>query len=184
MTTFEAARDTTRTHTSNREIGRSPVRPDGFDKVTGKALYGADIRLPGMLFGKVLRSLHAHARILSIDTSKAEAYPGVMAVATSRDLALPQGSCGELQDSTALNMKYLRNNLLAEDKVLYRGHPVAALAATSPHISQEALRLIDVAYETLPSVTNVEDAMQPGAPILHDTLASTSPDADVRLNQR
>ena len=139
-------------------IGTRPIRHDGVDKVTGKALYGADIRLPGMLYGKVLRSPHPHARIKSIDTSKAEADPKVRAIVTSEDLA-------PISDQLA---KFVRDKILASDKVLFKGHPVAAVAAGSPHDAEEALSLIEVEYEVLPSVTNVEDAMKPDAPVLHD----------------
>ncbi|MCH8280479.1 MAG: xanthine dehydrogenase family protein molybdopterin-binding subunit [Chloroflexi bacterium] len=160
-------------------IGRRPIRQDGMDKVTGKALYGADIRLPGMLWGKVLRSPHPHARILSIDTSKAEAHDGVKAVVTSKDLAPLPVESAKHADSGVLNLKFLHDNILAGEKVLYMGHPVAAVAATSAHVAEEALRLIDVAYEPLPAVTNVEDAMRPGAPILHDTLPGSGLDIEV-----
>ena len=141
-------------------IGTRPIRHDGVDKVTGKAMYGADIRLPGMLYGKVLRSPHPHARIKSIDTSKAEADPKVRAVVTSEDLA-------PISDQLA---KFVRDKILASDKVLFKGHPVAAVVAGSPHDAEEALSLIEVEYEVLPSVTNVEDAMKPDAPVLHDHI--------------
>ncbi len=153
-------------------IGKRPIRHDGVDKVTGKALYGADIHLPGMLYGKVLRSPHAHARIKRIDTSKAEAFPGVKAVATSRDLAAVSDRLAELGEDVVTSLKYLSNNVLAADKVLYKGHPVAAVAATNPHVAEEALSLIEVEYEVLPAVTNVEDAMKPGAPILHEHMTT------------
>ena len=161
-------------------IGRRPIRKDGMDKITGKALYGADVRLPGMLWGKVLRSPHPHARILSIDTSKAEAHNGVKAVITCRDLAPLPVELTKQADSRVLNLKFLHDNILAGEKVLYMGHPVAAVAATSAHVAEEALRLIDVDYELLPAVTNVEDAMRPGAPILHDTLPGSALDTEAR----
>ena len=144
-------------------VGTRPIRHDGVDKVTGKALYGADIQLPGLLHGAVLRSPHPHARIKSIDTTRAEAHPEVRAVATAKDLApappVPQQVVLGQAPST---------NILAKDKVLYKGHPVAAVAATNTHSAQLALSLIEVEYEPLPWVTNVEDAMKPGAPILHE----------------
>jgi len=143
-------------------IGTRPIRHDGVDKVTGKALYGADVRLPGMLYGKVLRSPHPHARIKSIDTSKAEANPKVRAVVTSEDLA-------PISDQLA---KFVRDKILASDKVLFKGHPVAAVAASSAHDVEEALSLIEVDYEVLPSVTNVEDAMKLDAPVLHDHITT------------
>ena len=152
-------------------IGTRPIRPDGADKVTGRAIYGGDMRLTGMLHGKVLRSPHAHARIKSIDTSKAEALPGVRAVMTVKDLPKAterMAAAGEM----AVNIKYLSNNVLADEKVLYKGHAVAAVAATNPHIAEEALGLIEVDYEVLPPVLNVLDAMKDDAPILHDTLTT------------
>jgi len=160
-------------------IGQRPIRHDGVDKVTGKALYGADIQLPGLLFGKVLRSPHAHARIKSIDTSKAEAYPGVMAVATCRDFAPVPDRIVEVGEESVLSLKYLSNNVLAQDKVLYQGHAVAAVAAVNAHVAEEGLQLIEVEYEPLPAVTNVEDALQPDAPILHEHMTTASFDEDV-----
>ena len=116
-------------------IGTRPVRPDGVDKVTGRAQYGADIQLTGMLFGKVKRSPHAHARIVKrIDTSKAEALPGVRAVVTAADLPEADDRVQEMGESSA-NLRELSNNVLATDKVLYRGHAVAAVAATNWHIA-------------------------------------------------
>ena len=144
-------------------IGTRPVRHDGVEKVTGAARYGADIQLPGMLHGKVLRSPHAHARVKSIDTSKAEAHPEVRAVVTGNDLAQ-----GEPIGREVMVLQVIVENMLARDKVLYTGHPVAAVAATSTHDAEEALSLIDVEYEVLPPVFDVEDAMKPDAPVLHE----------------
>ena len=143
-------------------IGTRPIRHDGVDKVTGKALYGADIRLPGMLHGKVLRSPHAHARIKSIDTTKAENHPDILGVTTAKDLAIPD----PIRRGPSLSD--LTQNILASGKVLYKGHAVAAIAATNPHVAEEALSLIEVEYEVLPSVTNVRDAMESKAPVLHE----------------
>ncbi len=145
-------------------IGTRPIRHDGNDKVTGRAIYGGDTRLPGMLYGQVLRSPHAHARILSIDTSKAEALAGVRSVITGRDL--PPCDSSEIVDlgEGPQVLKYLRDNVMATDKVLYRGHAVAAVAATSPHIADEALDLIEVEYEPLNAVLTVHDAMKEDAP--------------------
>jgi xanthine dehydrogenase molybdenum-binding subunit len=152
-----------------RVIGTRPVRPDGVDKVTGRAIYGADVQLPRMLHGRVLRSPHAHARIKSIDTSKAEAMPGVLAVVTSAELPDRAASArlGEMGD---VNLRHMSNNVLARDKVLYVGHAVAAVAATSPHVAAEALRLIEVEYEPLPPVLEVRGAMEADAPLLHEDL--------------
>jgi xanthine dehydrogenase molybdenum-binding subunit len=150
-------------------IGTRPVRHDGVDKVTGRAKYGADIKLTGLLHGRVLRSPHAHARILRIDTSKAEALPGVKAVMTGKDLPAAEDRIQDLGEGAA-NLRDLSNNVLAGSKVLYRGHAVAAVAATDPHTAQEALRLIEVEYEVLPPVIDVRDAMRPDAPLLHENL--------------
>src|SRR5881409_1166097 len=115
-----------------RVIGTRPVRPDGVDKVTGRAVYGADVQLPRMACGEVLRSPYAHARIRKIDTSEAEAMPGVLAVLTAADFPDIQASArlGELGE---VNLGHLSNNAMARHKVLYAGHAVAAVAATSAH---------------------------------------------------
>ncbi len=155
-------------------VGTRPIRHDGTDKVTGRAQYGADIQLPGLLHAKILRSPHPHARILSIDASRALAMPGVKAVVTSADLPQPSGKMADLGEGAMSNPKFMSNNCLAADKVLYKGHAVAAVAATSPHIAEEALSLIDVKYQVLPPVMNVLDAMKEDAPILHARLASDS----------
>ena len=153
-------------------IGTRPVRPDGADKVTGRAIYGADMRLTGMLHGKVLRSPHAHARIRSIDTSKAKALPGVKAVVTAHDMPKAEDRMANLGEMS-VNVKHLSNNALAYDKVLYRGHAVAAVAATNVHVAEEALKLIAVDYEVLPAALDVLDAMKDDAPILHEDLKAT-----------
>jgi len=153
-------------------VGQRPIRPDGIAKVTGRAPYGADIRLPGMLYGKILRSPYAHARSRSSDTRHAEELPGVYATMTAADLAQPSGSLVDLAEGVQHNMRFLSNNLMAAEKVLYKGHAVAAGAATSPHLAAEALALIQVEYEELPPVLTAEEAMQPGAPLLHARLAS------------
>ena len=128
---------------SNQEfnvVGTRPIRHDGAEKVTGRARYSADINLPGMLYAKVLRSPHAHARIRSIDTSKAEAISGVRAVVTSAALPQPTGVLTDIGEGAMLNPKFLSNNCLATDKALYKGHAVAAVAATSAHIAEQAWR--------------------------------------------
>lgn len=145
-------------------IGTTPNRPDGLDKVTGRARYGADISAPGMLWGAVLRSPHAHARIVSIDTSKAEALDGVKAVVTRADF--PTGLTGETWD--------LQENTMAGERALYDGHAVAAVAATSRLIAEDALRLIDVNYEILPHVIEVDDAIKPDAPVIREGAADAS----------
>ncbi len=158
-------------------VGTTPARHDGVDKVTGRARYGADIQLPGLLHGKVLRSPHAHARIRSVDVSRALALPGVKAVVTGAELPQPSGKVIDMGEGDLVNPRFLSNNCLAAEKALYKGHPVAAVAATSPHVAEEALSLIDVDYEVLPPVMNVLDAMKEDAPLLHDrlmTMAETS----------
>src|SRR5882762_8589120 len=146
-------------------IGTRPIRHDGVDKVTGRAKYGADYAFPGMLHGKVLRSPHAHANIKSIKIDKALKLPGVKAIVTSKDLPEAENKLEQAGEMT-INPMYLSMNILAHDKVLYDGHAIAAVAATSPHIAEEALRLIEVEYEVLPPVMTVDAAMKPGATIL------------------
>ena len=154
-------------------VGTRPVRHDGADKVTGRALYGADFDTAGLLHGKVLRSPHAHANIVSIDTSAAEALPGVHAVVTSTDFgqADDEGIVDYGEESTSL--RDARDNVLARNKVLYKGHAIAAVAASSPHVAEEAIKLIKVEYEVLSSAMTVQDAMADAAPILHDDLRTT-----------
>lgn len=152
-----------------RVVGTRPVRPDGVEKVTGRAVFGADATMSGQIVGKALRSPHAHARIVSIDTSKAQALPGVKAVITAADLpniASEDAFVGE----GPMNFRDLSLNVIARGKVLYEGHVVAAVAAMSDAIADAALALIEVKYEVLPHVIDVEEAMAPGAPILHDDL--------------
>ncbi len=154
-------------------IGTRPVRHDGVDKVTGRARYGADTELTGMLYGAMLRSPHAHANIKSIDTSRAEALPGVRAVMTSADLPEQGNRIVELGEG-AVNMRHLRANVLAAEKVLYKGHAIAAVAADSIHIAQEAVKLIDIEFEVLPPVLDVVKAMADDAPILNDDIRTES----------
>ena len=150
-------------------VGTRQIRPDGVDKVTGRARFGADFNLPGQLIGRVLRSPHPHARIVSIDTSKAEALPGVKAVITREDFGDQPSEfipAGEMM----MNYKDVVRNVMAREKALYEGHAVAAVAATSTAIARRALKLIDVKYEVLPHVIDVVLAMRPDAPLLHDDL--------------
>src|SRR5437667_3404163 len=139
-------------------IGTRPLRPDGTDKVTGRALYAADFALPGMLYGRVLRSPHAHARILRIDTRAAEALPGLRAVMTAADLPAASDKIQNLGEGAA-SIKELSDNVLASTKALYKGHAVAAVAATSPRIAAAALECITVEYAPLPPVLDVRQAM-------------------------
>ncbi|MCC6591241.1 MAG: xanthine dehydrogenase family protein molybdopterin-binding subunit [Bryobacterales bacterium] len=150
-------------------LGTRPIRHDGADKVTGRALYGADFQLAGLLHGFVVRSPHAHARIKSINTAKAEAYPGVKAVVTAADLPESGDRMVDLGEG-ATPLSYIRGNVLAKGKVLYQGHAVAAVAATSVHEAEEAAKLIEIEYEPLPCVLTAPDAMKEDAPILHENL--------------
>ncbi len=143
-------------------VGTRPNRPDGIDKVTGKARFGADMAAPGMLHGLILRSPHAHARIKRIDTSEAQALQGVKAVLTSKDLPDLTGEDAGLKD--------ILINIMARGTALYDGHAVAAVAATSKSVARKALSLIQVDYEVLPHVTDVEEAMKPGAPLVRSDL--------------
>ena len=150
-------------------IGTRPIRHDGVDKVIGRALYGADYQAAGLLHGRVLRSPHAHARIKSINTSRAEAYPGVKAVVTAADLTASQDKIVDLGEG-AVNLKFMCDNILAREKALYKGHAVAAVAALNGHIAEEALELIDVEYEVLPPAIEVRAAMKDDAPLVHEDL--------------
>src|SRR5580692_5994082 len=150
-------------------VGTRPIRPDGVDKVIGRASFGADMTMPGMLWGKVKRSPHAHARIVKINTDRARKVPGVHAIVTADDLpniANEEAFVGE----GPMNFRDLSRNCMARDKVLYDGHAVAAVAATSPSIAEEAIELIEVEYAVLPHVIDVEAAMAADAPILHDDM--------------
>jgi xanthine dehydrogenase molybdenum-binding subunit len=164
-----------------RVIGTRPIRHDGADKVTGRAKYGADYTLPGMLHGKILRSPHAHARIKKIDFSEALKLPGVFAIVTGADF--PEvASKSEMVGEGAVNPHYLSMNILARDKVLYDGHAIAAVAASDRHTAEEALRLIEVEYEVLPPVMKVEEAMRDDAPIILEDLRSKEGGPDKPTN--
>src|ERR1700720_4099365 len=150
-------------------VGTRPIRPDGVDKVTGRANFGADMTMPGMLWGKIKRSPHAHARILSINTDKAMALPGVKAVTTRADFPdIPPDR--RVIGAAPHNLWDLSRNCMAIGKALYEGHAVAAVAAISPAIAEQALDLIEVEYEVLPHVMDVEAAMAPDAPVLDDNI--------------
>jgi CO/xanthine dehydrogenase Mo-binding subunit len=152
-------------------VGTRPIRHDGLDKVTGRAKYAADVQMAGMLHGKILRSPHAHARIRSIDTSRAEAVPGVRAVVTSKDFPIVEDRVLDFTETQG-NVRMLAENILAGGKVLYKGHAVAAVAATDAHIAEEALDLIHIDYEVLPALFTVHDAMREDAPLLHENLTT------------
>ncbi len=150
-------------------VGTRPLRPDGVDKVTGRARFGADLAMQGQLVGKVLRSPHPHARIRSIDTSAAAALPGVKAVVT-RDDFKDQPSQLISAGEQMVNYRDVVRNVMAREKALYEGHAVAAVAATTASIAKRALKLIEVDYEVLPHVIDVVEAMKPGAPLLHEAM--------------
>ena len=155
-------------------VGTRPIRHDGPDKVVGRARYAADIHPPGLLHGKLLRSPHSHAVIKSIDTSRAMALPGVKAVATAADLPDASAEIGDQVEGGIVNYGFYSRNVMAREKALYRGHALAAVAATSPSIAEEALSLIDVDYEVLPPVLDAYQAMKEGASILHERLLGLS----------
>src|SRR5258708_32754091 len=152
--------------TNNKWIGQRPIRPGGADKVRGRAAFAADPTMPGMIWGKVLRSPHPHARIKGIDTSKAEALPGVKAVVTARDIVdfpIDKSVILGIQD-----MRWMCCNVMAREKALFPGHPVAAVAATTEAIAARACELIEVDYEVLPWSIEIDDALKSDAPILHE----------------
>ena len=157
------SKDLDKSKAEYKVIGTRPIRHDGTDKVTGRALYGADYYPTGLIYGKVLRSPYAHANIKSIDTSKAEKLAGVFSIVTGNDLA----DAGDDDD-----LKYSRNNILAADKALYKGHAIAAVAAVNIHVAEEAIALIDVEYEELEPVLTVQQAMPSAAPLLHPELVT------------
>ncbi len=140
-------------------VGKGLPRVDAFEKITGMAKFVADMEVSAMLYGKFLRSPHAHARILSIDTKRAEKHPGVVAAITGQAFPYRMGL-------------YVRDKMvLAKDKVRWAGEPVAAVAAESEESAEEAIELIDVEYEPLAPVFDVNEALKPGAPLLHEDLA-------------
>ncbi|NNF16773.1 MAG: molybdopterin-dependent oxidoreductase, partial [Gammaproteobacteria bacterium] len=143
-------------------VGTRPERPDGVDKVTGRARYGADASAPGQLVGLILRSPHAHAQIKKIDTSKAEKLAGVKAVLTAADLPDLTGGDQGMYDTL--------ENCMARDRALYDGHAVAAVAAIDAQTAKKALKLIKVQYKKLPHVTDVDEAIKPGAPIVQPRI--------------
>jgi xanthine dehydrogenase molybdenum-binding subunit len=163
---------------SYKVIGTRPIRHDGHDKVTGRAEYGADISLPGMIWGDILRSPYAHARILSVDTSKAAALPGVLAVLSGPDASRD----GRRETDTrggVTNLPDVSANILATHKVLYKGHAVAAVAAVDRETARAAVQLIEVEYEQLTPVLSGDDALAEGAPIVLEELIGDHLGVDV-----
>ncbi|MBN2497330.1 MAG: molybdopterin-dependent oxidoreductase, partial [Deltaproteobacteria bacterium] len=158
--------------TATRHIGTEVPRPDAPDKVAGRALYIHDLSRPGMLHGKVKFSEHAHARILNIDTSRAERLPGVRAVITAANT--PEVRIGFLRDNFALK----------RGKVRQFRDELAAVAAVDAETAAEAVRLIDVEYEPLPAVFDPVEALSEGAPLIHEADPRGRPRADNRLDLR
>jgi len=154
-------------NTNYKVVGTRPIRHDGADKVTGRAKYGVDVQMTGLLFGQVLRSPYAHAQIKSIDVGKALAYPGVRAVITANDMPLTQMA------DVDRSKRFASDNLMAQTKALYKGHAIAAVAASSQHIADIAAGLIEVQYDVLPPMIDVRAAMENGATLLHDELTTT-----------
>lgn len=152
-------------------IGTRPLRHDGREKVNGIAEYGADIQISGTLHGKILRSPYAHARIRSIDVSKAEALPGVIATVTSKDFPIIEDQIIDLAEVQG-NTRMMAEHVMAHDKVVYKGHAVAAVAATDSHIAEVALDLIDIDYEVLKPALTLHDALEDNAPILHENMTT------------
>jgi len=166
------------TKTDYKVVGNSPIRHDGLDKVTGRAVYGGDVKVPGLIWGDVIRSPHAHARIKSIDTSAAEAMDGVFAVLTHADFPVADEreiSAGE----DVVNLKRDQANVMADDKVHYTGHVVAAVAAIDRNTAQEAANKIKVEYDVLTNVSDVDTAMAEDAPIILESLVGDHLGEDV-----
>jgi CO/xanthine dehydrogenase Mo-binding subunit len=158
----------------HRYLGRPASKVDGLDKVSGISQFGADLMLPGMLYGKILRSPHAHAHIKRIDFAKAAARPGVIAVVTGADFPnLARGTLACVGKRT-FEMSYLSRVIMAREKVHFHGQPVAAVAATTLQEAEEALEFIEVEYEPLPVVLDPDEAMKPDAPLLHPDLFTLS----------
>ena len=166
------------TKTDYKVVGKSPIRHDGLDKVTGRAIYGGDVKAPGLIWGDVIRSPHAHARIKSIDTSAAEAMSGVFAVLTHADFpAAEDRDIAAGEDN--VNLKRDQSNIMADGKVHYRGHVVAAVAAVDRNTAEEAAQAINVEYEVLAPVSNVDAAMADNAPIILEDLVGDHLGEDV-----
>ncbi len=152
----------------HRIVGKRLPRVDARERVTGAAVYPADLKLPGMVHAKMLRSPHAHARIRRIDTARAEALKGVLAVVTAADFPeVPLGATIPMGE-TGYDMWMVAHVNMARSKVFWVGQPVAAVAAVDLHVAEAALELIDVDYERLEPVVDLAAAMEPGAPVLHD----------------
>ena len=143
-----------------RVIGKPVERVDGPEMLSGQAIYGPDVKLPGMLWGKILRSPIPHAKVLRVDVEKARNHPGVKAVIAAKDV--PARRYGYAVED---------EHIFAIDKVHFVGQPVAAVAAVDEDTAEEALSLIEVEYEEMPAVFDAEEAIRDGAPLVHDNLA-------------
>ncbi|HYA30579.1 MAG TPA: molybdopterin cofactor-binding domain-containing protein, partial [Acidobacteriota bacterium] len=146
------------------DIGKTFRRLDYETKVTGRAQYLADMSVPGMLHGKILRSPYPHARITRVDGTKALKVPGVMAMLTRDDILQDEGI------EPFYGPVFKDQTIVAVEKVRHVGDPVAAVAALTLDAAEEALKLIEVDYEELPAVLNVEESLKPGAPLVHDSI--------------
>jgi len=162
-----------------RVIGSRPVRHDGFDKVTGRAIYGADVKLPGLIWGALARSPHAHAIVKSIDTSEAEKTPGVLGVITSKDMPETEDKMIDLGEGDE-NPRWTSNRLMASTKVIYRGHPVAAVAAADRYVAEEAAKKVKVEYEILPVHNDVDSALANQAEIIIDGMVGNDLGEEVK----
>ena len=172
---------TTKAPSEQKVIGQRAPRVDGGERVTGRAVYPADLVRPGLCHGRILRSPHAHARILGIDTSKAAALTGVLAVVTANDFPIvPPGTIIPFGE-TGADAWISAVIVLARDKVLWRGQPIAAVAALDPHIAAAALDLIDVRWEILPAVMSIAAAMAPEAPLIHPDIKPKGFDAGAAI---
>ncbi len=166
--------DTSYTDQKFNVVGTRVKRPDGLEKVTGRAKYGADASAPGQLVGLILRSPHAHANIVKIDTSKAEKLAGVKAVITSKDLPDHTGGNRGMLD--------ILENCMARGRALYDGHAVAAVAAIDRQTAKKALKLIKVTYKVIPHVTDVDEAMEENAPVVQDYVFTPGGDGKTPSN--
>lgn len=155
-----------------RIVGKRVPRVDARERVSGQAVYPADLQLPGLVYARTLRSPHAHARIRGIDTSRAEALSGVLAVVTAADFPeLPVGAMIPMGE-TGYDMWMVATANMAREKVFWVGQPVAAVAAVDVHVAEAALKLIEVDYEPLPAAVDLAEAMAPDAPVLHSHVVT------------
>ncbi|MDR5682748.1 MAG: xanthine dehydrogenase family protein molybdopterin-binding subunit [Armatimonadota bacterium] len=155
-----------------RVVGKPVPRHDAWDKVLARTAYAADWEMPGMLVGKVLRSLHPSARIVRLDTERARSLPGVVAVLTARDVPRNTLWTDVPGQTTEVGPLRAKVHVLAEERVRYQGEPVALVAAESEELAEEALRAIEVEYDPVPGVFDPQEALSPGAPLVHSDSKS------------